>query len=319
MKLITFSYQNEHRLGVLTNDDQRVIDVKSYSPESPALNSMEALINSGQGGLDLVSEIADTANDTIAISDVSLRFPMRPVQLRDALCFEEHLQRAFTVARNLAISEADDPELARRQVEEKGLFQIPDTWYKQPIYYKGNRFATSGPEEDIPWPQYSILRDYELEMACWIGTEATDVDKEDASTHIFGYSVFNDFSARDAQIREMPGNLGPAKSKDFNKANALGPCIVTADSIDPYNLTMVARVNGEEWSRNSSSTMFWRFEDVIEHISQSETLYPGEVIGSGTVGKGCGLELERFLAEGDVVELEIEGIGILRNRVIGPK
>ncbi|WP_312017943.1 fumarylacetoacetate hydrolase family protein [Bradyrhizobium sp. sBnM-33] len=124
-------------------------------------------------------------------------------------------------------------------------------------------------------------------------------------------------SARDTQTKEMPGQLGPAKSKDFDTGNCMGPCLVTYDELrDPYDLTMIARVNGEEWGIGSSSTMMWKFEDLIQHISASETLYPGEFLGSGTVGSGCGLETSRFLTAGDVVELEVEGIGILRNRII---
>jgi 2-keto-4-pentenoate hydratase/2-oxohepta-3-ene-1,7-dioic acid hydratase in catechol pathway len=117
----------------------------------------------------------------------------------------------------------------------------------------------------------------------------------------------------------MPGMLGPAKSKDFDTANVMGPCLVTADEVeDPYNLTMIARVNGEEWGRGNSSAMRWKFEDVIAHVSRSETLYPGEFLGSGTVGNGCGFEQMRYLKPGDVVELEVERIGILRSRVVRP-
>jgi 2-keto-4-pentenoate hydratase/2-oxohepta-3-ene-1,7-dioic acid hydratase in catechol pathway len=115
----------------------------------------------------------------------------------------------------------------------------------------------------------------------------------------------------------MGGQLGPCKGKDFDNGNAMGPCLVTADEIpDPYNLTMICRVNGEEWGRGNTSSMYWKFEDLIAHISQSETLHPGEFFGSGTVGNGCGLESMRFLEHGDVIELEVEGIGILRNRVL---
>jgi 2-keto-4-pentenoate hydratase/2-oxohepta-3-ene-1,7-dioic acid hydratase in catechol pathway len=114
--------------------------------------------------------------------------------------------------------------------------------------------------------------------------------------------------------------LGPAKSKDFDTANVMGPCLVTADELpDPYNLTMIARVNGEEWGRGNSSTMRWQFEDLIAHISRSETLHPGEFLGSGTVGNGCGLEQMRYLKPNDVVELEIERLGILRTRVVKPE
>ena len=166
------------------------------------------------------------------------------------------------------------------------------------------------------WPNYSQLMDFELELACVIGRGGRDIRKSEAREHIFGYTIFNDFSARDAQNTEMLGMLGPAKGKDFDRANAIGPVIVTADEIaDPYALTMSARINGEALCSGSSSTMHWRFEDFIAHISACETLHPGEMLGSGTVGWGCGMEHLRFLEDGDVVELEIEGIGILRNRV----
>ena len=115
----------------------------------------------------------------------------------------------------------------------------------------------------------------------------------------------------------MAGQLGPGKGKDFDNANAMGPCLVTADEIgDPYRLEMVVRVNGEERGRGNSRDMRWKFEDCIAHASRSETLHPGEFFGSGTVGNGCGLESLRFLQHGDTVELEVEGIGVLRNRVV---
>jgi 2-keto-4-pentenoate hydratase/2-oxohepta-3-ene-1,7-dioic acid hydratase in catechol pathway len=135
--------------------------------------------------------------------------------------------------------------------------------------------------------------------------------------HILGFTIFNDFSARDAQYIEMAGQLGPAKGKDFDTGNALGPWIVTTDEIgDPCNLKMDARINGERWGGGSSGEMHHRWPAILAHISASETLYAGEVIGSGTVGTGCGLELGRQLKHGDVVELEIERIGVLRNRVL---
>jgi 2-keto-4-pentenoate hydratase/2-oxohepta-3-ene-1,7-dioic acid hydratase in catechol pathway len=156
-------------------------------------------------------------------------------------------------------------------------------------------------------------------MACYIGRKARDVPVEKAREHIVGYTIFNDLSARDAQAYEMPGMLGPAKSKDFDTGNVMGPCLVTADELpDPYNLTMIARVNGEEWGRGNTRDMRWTFDDVIAHISRSETLYPGEALGSGTVGNGCGLEQLRYLKPDDVVELEIEGIGMLRTRITRP-
>ena len=140
---------------------------------------------------------------------------------------------------------------------------------------------------------------------------------EEARAHIFGYLIFNDVSARDIQMREMQGQLGPTKGKDFDTGNILGPWLVTADEVpDPYNLTMVARVNGEEWSRGNSATMHHKFEDMIAYASADETLHAGEFLGSGTVGNGCGLEQGRFLKPNDVVELEIDGLGLLRNRFV---
>jgi 2-keto-4-pentenoate hydratase/2-oxohepta-3-ene-1,7-dioic acid hydratase in catechol pathway len=169
----------------------------------------------------------------------------------------------------------------------------------------------------VPWPSYTERLDYELEFGCYIAKRGKDIPRSRAREHIFGYTIFNDFSARDEQTREMAGQLGPGKGKDFDNGNAMGPCLVTADEIgDPYRLEMIARVNGEEWGRGNSRDMHWKFEDCIAHASRSETLHPGEFFGSGTVGNGCGLEQLRFLKPGDLVELEVEGIGILRNRVV---
>ncbi|MCA9298522.1 MAG: fumarylacetoacetate hydrolase family protein, partial [Phycisphaerales bacterium] len=176
--------------------------------------------------------------------------------------------------------------------------------------------AFAGPDAEVVWPAYSQVMDFELEFACVIGRGGRDIAKADARSHIFGYTIFNDFSARDAQTVEMMGMLGPAKGKDFDNSNVIGPVIVTADEIpDPYALAMTCRINGETLASGSSSTMHWRFEDFIEHISRGETLHPGELLGSGTVGGGCGLEHLRFLEDGDVVELEVERIGVLRNHV----
>jgi 2-keto-4-pentenoate hydratase/2-oxohepta-3-ene-1,7-dioic acid hydratase in catechol pathway len=195
---------------------------------------------------------------------------------------------------------------------------VPAIWYDQPLYYKCNRFATTGPDVEVVWPDYSQIIDYELELACVIGMGGRDISAAQAPHHIFGYTIFNDLTARDAQFREMQGPLGPAKGKDFDNANVLGPLIVTADDIDITDLAMRARVNGEVWSEGSSATMHWSFAEMIAHVSRCETLYAGEVFGSGTVGGGCGLELGRFLKHEDTVELEIQNIGRLSTKIIAP-
>jgi 2-keto-4-pentenoate hydratase/2-oxohepta-3-ene-1,7-dioic acid hydratase in catechol pathway len=196
---------------------------------------------------------------------------------------------------------------------------IPDLWYQRPTWYKGNRFSFVGHEADVVWPPYSELMDFELELACVIGRKGRDITPAAALDHVFGFTIFNDFSARDVQTQERPLNMGPMKGKDFDTGNVLGPWIVTRDELgDPHGLDMEARINGERWGGGNSSQMHHTFNAIIAFISRSETLHPGEVIASGTVPTGCGLELGRFLAPGDVVELAIEKIGILRNRIIRP-
>lgn len=196
---------------------------------------------------------------------------------------------------------------------------IPSIWYEQPIYYKCNRFAVAGPDTTVDWPAASQIIDYELELACVIGKGGANISASDAADHIFGYTIFNDLTARDLQFKEMQGPLGPAKGKDFDNANILGPVVVTVDELglNP-DLAMKAFVNGELWSEGRSGTMHWGWDQIIEHVSRGETLHPGEVLGSGTVGSGCGLELGRLLKHNDEIRLEIEIIGTLVTRINAP-
>lgn len=327
MRLVTFEIRDEEvRLGALFDGDSRVADLaeahrRMTGKTAPQLSSMQELIEGGPAALEIARAALEHARSggdgALAFGDVRLKAPLpRPVQMRDFLCFEEHLKNSFARAIDVAAAGAADPAKARAQLEASGRFAIPPVWYEIPIYYKCNRMSVIGPDADVIWPRYSHALDYELELAAVIGKRGVDVSRDRAREHIFGYTIFNDVSARDSQMREMAGSLGPAKGKDFDTGNILGPCIVTADEIDPYSLTMTARVNGEQVSRGSSSAMHHRFEDCIAHVSQSETLYPGEVLGSGTVGGGCGLEHGRLLAPGDTIELEIEKIGVLRNRIV---
>ena len=176
-------------------------------------------------------------------------------------------------------------------------------------------------------PAYTKRLDWELEFGIFIGKEGRDIPAEKAREYIGGFSIFNDFSARDIQGQEMKSRLGPAKGKDFDGGNAIGPVLVTPDEIpDPYNLSMKARVNGEEVSVGNTRGMHWTFEQMIAYVSQGETLHPGEFFASGTAtvpesGKdrrGCGLEMGRFLKAGDTVELEVERIGVLTNYIVVP-
>jgi 2-keto-4-pentenoate hydratase/2-oxohepta-3-ene-1,7-dioic acid hydratase in catechol pathway len=219
--------------------------------------------------------------------------PLRPRSLRDFLSFEGHLKSAY---RNLGRA-------------------IPAEWYEIPAYYKGMPDTVIGPDAEIQWPAYSDDLDHELELAAVIGSTVKDVAPEDAASCIFGYTIWNDVSARDVQRREGAVGLGPGKAKDWDGSNVLGPCIVTADEFDGANARMCVRVNGEVWGEDTSAHMHHSFADMIAYVSRGQTLRPGEVLGSGTATGGSGLELGRRLAEGDVVELEIEGIGVLRNRI----
>ena len=191
---------------------------------------------------------------------------------------------------------------------------MPSYWYDAPVYYKGNHRSIIGPEEICPWPSYTDRLDLELELAMVVGRGGRDVSRQTAAEHVFGFTILNDFSARDVQAKELSAWLGPAKAKDF--ANALGPCIVTADEVGAEpDLAMVCRVNGEEWGRARSSEVFWSWADMIAHVSRDEVIEPCDVYGSGTPGGCCGLDLGKELQAGDVVELEIASIGVLRNRV----
>jgi 2-keto-4-pentenoate hydratase/2-oxohepta-3-ene-1,7-dioic acid hydratase in catechol pathway len=328
MRLVTYRDAGGfQRAGALLEKDQLVLDLQVASETihghaRPEFASVLALVEAGEGALDAVRALVQRtpASAVLARTDVHLCAPIQPPpQIRDCSCFELHLRQSFAAARRMRVAREPDPEAAFKAMNTRADDRVIDTFNRQPIYYKGNRFAVIGPDDDVIWPSYSKAMDFELELACYIGRKGRDIPRDKARDYILGYTIFNDMSARDAQAIEMVGMLGPAKSKDFDTGNVMGPCLVTADEIgDPYDLNMIARVNGEEWGRGNTRDMRWQFEDLIAHISRSETLYPGEVLGSGTVGNGCGLEQLRFLKPDDVIELEIDGIGILRTRVTKP-
>jgi 2-keto-4-pentenoate hydratase/2-oxohepta-3-ene-1,7-dioic acid hydratase in catechol pathway len=219
--------------------------------------------------------------------------PLRPRSLRDFLTFKGHLDNALS-------------RLGR---------PIPEEWFDVPAYYKGLPDTVIGPEETIPWPAYTDRLDHELELAVVIGRRGRDIARDDALDYVLGYTIWNDVSARDVQTRELPIGMGPAKAKDWDGSNVLGPCIVTADELDGTDVRMTVRVNGEVWGEDTSASMHHTFADLIAYASQAQTLYPGEVLGSGTAAGGSGLELDRWIQPGDVVELEVEGIGVLRNPI----
>jgi 2-keto-4-pentenoate hydratase/2-oxohepta-3-ene-1,7-dioic acid hydratase in catechol pathway len=310
------------RVGVLPRDGDgdRLVDVTAAYGAALAAEGQQAAVELAateappdmQAFLDrgeVAMAAARTARDHVAFEPdergpagarcwydseaVRLLSPLpRPNTLRDCMAYEEHVRNSL------------DGE-------------IPDVWYELPVYYKGNPESTVHPGEDVEWPTYTERLDYELELAAVVGREGRDLDAEEAGEYIAGYTVFNDFSARDIQGREMEGRLGPTKGKDF--ANGFGPYLVTADAIDISEVTLTAEVNDETWSEGTPGEMYHTFPDLLAYISRHETLYPGDVIGSGTVGRGCGLELGKWLDPGDTVRLSAEGIGTLEHTVVRPE
>lgn len=261
-------------------------------------NGVTAL-DAAQSALDWVtakSEVGpDGATLVFAPGAVKLLAPIpRPPLIRDFMAFEAHLKNIY-------------PKLGR---------EIPPQWYELPVYYKGNPSAVGADGDPVPMPVYATNMDFEFEFAAVIGKGGSNIQRADAASHIYGYMIYNDFSAREIQQREMSVGLGPAKGKDFEKGHVFGPWLVTADEIeDIYTLRMQASVNGQPWCDTSTSTMHWRFDQMIAHASTNEMLVAGEIFGSGTVGGGSAAEMGKSLAKGDKVVLSIERLGTLSNAI----
>jgi 2-keto-4-pentenoate hydratase/2-oxohepta-3-ene-1,7-dioic acid hydratase in catechol pathway len=310
MKLVTFLTPDGARhIGSIVDGGAHVSDFSAVDPIRFA--NMLALIDGGDKSLAQARELDAHPKRRLASSGLRLLAPLeQPRRLRDFLCFERHFRQSRA---NRYLFGAGSARLDPASVD------IPAVWYDRPVYYKGNCFSIVGHEAAIAWPSNSRVIDFELEIGLVTSRRGKNISEQDAPSHVFGYTIFNDFSARDLQYEEMSGSLGPAKGKDFDTGNALGPWLVTADEVgDPQRLEMILRVNGEEWGRGNSSEMHHSFCRMVSYASSEETLYPGEILGSGTVGGGSGNEHGRFLRHGDVVELEVEKLGVLRNRIDAP-
>ncbi|WP_327585999.1 fumarylacetoacetate hydrolase family protein [Nonomuraea sp. NBC_00507] len=244
------------------------------------------------------------------VTDVRLLPPLEPPTIRDFVTFEEHV------------------EGVRRSID--GSAGVPDAWYDAPTFYFTNPYAVIGPYDDVPVPPGSQVLDFELEVAAVIGREGRDLTPEQARDHIAGYTIFNDWSARDLQSREMQVNLGPCKGKDT--ATTLGPYLVTADELEQYRdaegflrLALTAEINGDVVGADLLSNMSWTFEEMIAYASRGAHVRPGDVLGSGTCGNGgCLAELWGVrgrdsrppLKPGDTVTLTVEGLGTTSNTVV---
>lgn len=324
MRLVTFNRADGTAvLGALSRTGNEVVDLlsvarRTHPRQQQQFASMLALIQAGAEGRAQARMLLDAAEeaDCTPLASAQLLAPLpRPEQIRCFAAFEEHARRSAQAMLRLMASRAPDPAKAQAELQASGRFEVPRIWYERPLYYKANRFSVVGTQTSVRWPQYSNTVDFELELGCVLGASGRDVARAEAGAMIFGYTVCNDLSARDAQAIEMQAPLGPAKGKDFDGGLPMGPCIVTADEFRRADAAMIVRVNGEEWSRGSAADMHHTFEDMIAYVSQSETLYAGEMFLSGCVGGGSGMELGRFPTRGDLIELEISGIGVLRNPI----
>lgn len=307
MKLLTFrAVGAAPRAGLLLEHQgqPKVVDLAHAATKLCHLNLPDTTLALLQAdpGLKLTRRVFEALNSTQS-GEQTPGFELADIQLCPPVMFPGAMLDFYTFEQHVATCRA-----------KRGLEVVPE-WYQYPVYYNGNPRALIGHGADVVFPKGESKRDYELELAIVIGKEGRDIPVEKAEEYIAGYTILNDWSARAIQAEVMKIGLGPAKGKDF--ASSLGPVLVTPDEIgEPRNLTMLARVNGETWSRGNSGSSFYTFAQMIAFASEGVTLYPGDLLGSGTVGTGCGLELDRFLQPGDSVELEIEKIGILANRVV---
>lgn len=333
MKLVTFHRADDAtgspRIGMLSPDEQHVIDLQTAWHESetdadPLPDNMLALLNVGEAARHLAARLGKLASGGQAprslhpLDEIRLLAPLLvPNSIRDCMCFEEHLLGCTRTVARWRFPPLAALDGVVRRLSGRGLLRVPSVWHERPLYYKGNPRSVVGHESDVIWPAMTERLDFELEFGIFIGRSGKNIPESRAAEHIAGFSIFNDFSARDVQLREMQGRLGPAKGKDFDTGNVIGPWLVTPDEVpDPYNLAAEVRVNGERWTQTSSAAMQFSFEEIIAYVSREETLHVGDFIGAGTLPGGCGLELDRWIAPGDTVELQVDGLGTLRNRVV---
>ena len=338
MRLVTFQREGVQEIGALVEADSKIIRLQAAErlrggEDHPHFQSMLAFLRGAGEARDTALRAMDFAlsqqpeNIAIERASVELLSPVpRPESIREFMVFEQHVincTRRFEMARWVAsLDRIVDKTLGRKATL---AYRKARAWYERPVYYKGNRMNVIGDGASVTIPLYTKTFDWELEFGIFLCRQGRDIPRQKARDFIGGYTIFNDFSARDIQKREMGGRLGPAKGKDFDGGNAIGPVLVTPDEIpDPYNLAMSARINGKQVSYGHTKGMRWTFEELIAYVSQDETLYPGEFFGSGTgtVAESganlccCGLEMGRFLQAGDTVELEVERIGKLTNHVV---
>lgn len=305
MKLVCYDAGKGPRAGVL--DGAAVIDISELVGEARPLQDVRALLEWSPEAVARVEQRLQTHGRSAPRSElarVRLRPPvLQPPTVRDFFDYEGHASGG-------------------------GTRELADVWYRLPIFYFSNPLRMFGPEDEVPYPSATRLLDYELELGCVIAREGSNLSEADGLSHIAGFTIFNDWSCRDLQRDEMASRLGPAKGKD--SATSIGPCVVTRDELAPYlregrlHVRCTLRVNGELWMDGDGGQMQHTWGMFVERASRDSRVVPGDVFGSGTVSGGSIGEAirngfkARYLQPGDQVEIEVEGLGVLRNRVVAP-
>jgi len=323
MKLVSYLNKKEERLGIFFNDKVYDLQKSASSQKIKLPSTMKKFLEGEDTFMKLAQKVFEVIKKGkiktgLKYNTLNLLSPVpNPTSLRDGYAFRQHV---LTARRN------------------RGVEMIPE-FDQFPIFYFGNHNSVFGPGNVKVEDDHLKGLDFELECAIVIGKKGKNIPSNKADEYIAGYLIMNDFSARVLQMEEMKLSLGPAKGKDF--ATTLGPWLVTPDELETYlektkfgnkyNLEMIARHNGKQISKGNVNQMDWTFAEIIERASYGVTLYPGDVIGSGTVGTGCYLELNGTWAieakekgkehkpvwfnDGDEIELEITGLGVLKNKI----
>ena len=289
-------------------DEPSLVDTLSFiQDQDAARDKIDALLE--VSSVDALQEAAMLLDDVQLLPSI-----LRPLSIRDCLGFVDHLTNSIHAMLKDISPILGALNTLSMKLRGKPLFGVPSDINEIPYHYFSNLNNIVGDGAIVTIPEGESQMDYELELGVVIGKQGKNIPKQEAHSYIAGYTIFNDFSARKIQFNFQKGRIGPGKGKSFDGGNALGPYYVTADEIDNvYALGMRAWVNGEQWTASSMDKMSMRFDVMINALSQDETLYPGDIIGSGTTPTGCGLERGRYLKPGDVVELEIDGLGRLTN------
>jgi len=323
MKLVTFKGDSGgDRVGIWTKDD-KIVDLKSAADgngiEPSVFDNMLSLIEGGEAALATARRIESNppANAVVQRSSVRLRAPIeRPPRMRAISGYPRHIEQAAIGYSRIASRSAPDPEKAFAAAMQRSV-KPSEGFFKVPAYWWMDHFSVSGPDDEVKWPRYSNWIDYELELVAIVGKRGRDIKKEDADKYLFGYTILNDLSARDTQRVAIESGMSiTAKGKDFDGGYPMGPCIVTADALDIYNVNAVLRVNGEVWGKGHSGEKHWTYSDAIAYMSQYSDMIPGEVLSAATIPNCSGMENEKLGKIGDVVELDVEGIGVLRTKIV---